>query len=256
MITLKGTTLNVWNAFLSRQSKGTGCEDRISYTRYGNTGYLNACSFDAKAKGKYSLDSIKYKIDRIFKQISQDGVQKLVIDVSQNEGGNSSVGDYLISFFYDRPYKDYQCNWKKSEEYYKLLKSWGFDKPDYTAAANGQVLHYPSETVTPAKVPYLFKGKVMVVIGAATFSSAMNFATVIRDNHMATLIGQTPVNGHPNGFGEMYYTNLPNTKVFVRFGVKEWIRPAGKTGENILRPDIILTQAQLSSVKEMIKKTE
>jgi hypothetical protein len=36
----------------------------------------------------------------------------------------------------------------------------------------------------------------------------------------------------------MYSAKLPHTGLAIRFGVKEWIRPAGKTADNILQPDI------------------
>jgi C-terminal processing protease CtpA/Prc len=251
-----GTTLKIWEAFLATQADGANCEERLSYTRYGDVGYLNACSFDAKPKGRYSLDSIKYKIDIIFKQIRQDGVKKLVLDVSHNEGGNSGVGDYLISYIYGKPYMDYQTNWKRSDEYLKLLKSWGIEDPAYAAEPVGKILHYPSEQVVPEHVPYPFAGKTVIVIGRVTFSSAMTFATLIRDNRMAKLIGQTPVNGHPNGFGEMYYTNLPHTQIFVRFGVKEHIRPAGKLVDNQLKPDVMLTDTQMKQVDELLKQVD
>lgn len=251
-IDIQGTTLQMWDDYLAGQANITKCEDRLSYTRFSNAGYINACSFDVKAKGQYSMDSIKRKIDRIFLQIKQDGVKKLVIDISHNEGGNSAVGDYLISYISDKPYTDYQTDWKRSDEYLKLLKSWGFNDSVYTAQPAGKVLHFASSRVSPEPVPYPFKGKTLIIIGPATFSSAITFATLIRDNHIAVLIGQTPVNGHPNGFGEMYYTNLPHTQIFVRFGVKEYIRPAGKKGNNELAPDMPLTDAQMSNIKMVV----
>jgi hypothetical protein len=251
-LTVEGTTLQAWDDYLGRQANSASCEDRLSYTRYGDAGYINACSFDVKAKGKYSMDSIKHKIDGIFEQIKQDGVKKLVVDISHNQGGNSAVGDYLISYIYGKPYLDYQTDWKRSDEYLKLLKSWGFNDSVYAAQPAGKVLHFPAERVTPEQVAYPFKGKTGIIIGPATFSSAMTFATVIRDNHIAPLIGQTPINGHPSGFGEMYYTNLPHTQIFVRFGVKEYIRPAGKGGDNILVPDVKLTDAQMNNIDTVI----
>lgn len=251
---LDGTTLKVWTDFLASQTDNADCSERLSYTRYGDCGYIGACSFDVKQKGKYSMDSIKYLIDGIFKQISQDGIKKLVIDVSHNQGGNSAVGDYLISYIYNRPYKSYQTNWKRSDEYVRLLKSWGISDSAYAEQPAGKVLHFTSETINPDSVPYPFTGKTVVVIGKITFSSAMTFATLIRDNHITKLVGQTPVNGHPNGFGEMYYTNLPHTQIFVRFGVKEHIRPAGKLADNELTPDVILTDAQMNNVVELIKQ--
>lgn len=255
-IELPGVGRKDWETWLAAQSGVGSCAERLSYTRYGNTGYINACSFDVKATGKYCLDSIKAQVDHLFKQVQTDGITKLVIDVSHNEGGSTAVGDYLISYVYHQPYLDYQVNWKRSDEYLKLLRSWGFDNATYARAPVGKVLHFPSEQVVPEQVPYPFKGKTFVVIGPPTFSSAMNFATLIKDNHMATLIGQTPVNGHPTGFGEMFYTNLPHTQIFVRFGVKEHIRPAGKMADNVLRPDIILTDKQMSDVNKLLQQVK
>ncbi len=254
-VLVKGTTLKTWEEYLNKQpqGKGTNCEERISYARYGSVGYINACWFDVKSKGKFSMDSIRYKIDGIFKKIHDDGIKKLVIDVSKNGGGNSAVGEYLISSFYDKPYKDYQVDFKKSEEYLKLYESWGFRNPAYSAAKNGEILHYGPTMVTPENVPYRFNGKVTIVMGQPTFSSAMTFVTLIKDNQIAPIIGQTSLNGHPTGLGEQFYTKLPNTKIFVRLSVKEFIRPAGKAEDNVLHPDVILTDAQLSSVNEIIK---
>ncbi|MBD1394627.1 hypothetical protein IDJ76_16080 [Mucilaginibacter sp. ZB1P21] len=251
---ITGITLKEWDNYLAIKANKADCEERFSYTRHNDAGYINACSFDVKPKGKYSLDSIKHKIDGIFRQIKQDGVNKLVIDISHNEGGNSSVGDYLISYIYGKPYMDYQTNWKRSDEYLQLLKSWGIENPSYAAEPVGKVLRYPSEQVNPEIVPNTFSGKVIIVIGPATFSSALSFATLIRDNHIAKLIGQTPVNGHPNGFGEMYYTNLPHTQIFVRFGVKEHIRPAGKISDNNLRPDVALTESQMMDIDKLVRQ--
>ena len=252
-IPVKGTTLKVWNDFLNGQQAGGDCPERLIYQRFGEIGYINACSFDAKAKGQYSVDSINATTDKIFKQIKTDGVKTLVIDVSKNEGGSSQVGDHIIDRFYGKPYLSYQSNWKKSIEYQALLKSWGFNDDTYNKATVGDVLHFDPQTVNPSDIAFRFSGKVIIVVGKTTFSSAMLFATEIKDNQIAKIIGQTPENGHPSGFGELYDTTLPNTKISLRFGVKEWIRPAGKSGDNVLHPDVLLTDAQMASVAQLIK---
>ncbi len=252
---VKGISIKLWQAYLKSQNAGMGsnCEERISYSKYENIGYIRACSFDVKPKGQYSLDSIKAKINNIFRQVQKDSVNNLIIDVSQNSGGNSAVGDYLISSFYAEPYRGYHIDFKKSDEYLKLYQSWGFSKPEWASAINGEVLHYAADTIFPEHVPYRFKGKVTIVMGPPTFSSAMTFVTLIKDNNIAPIIGQPSLNGHPTGLGEQFYTTLPNTKIFVRLSVKEFVRPADKTKENILMPDKLLIDSQLSNPKELVK---
>jgi C-terminal processing protease CtpA/Prc len=205
------------------------------------------------------MDSLKNRLNAIFEQIQKDNLKYLFIDVSKNGGGNSSVGDMLIDYFYDKSYGTYRCDWKKSEEYLKLLKSWGGEPgAQYSNTADGEVLHFASDTVGVASNPYRFKGKAFVVVGNGTFSSAIMFATIVKDNHIAELAGEVPANGHPNHFGEMYNTKLPNTKIDLRFGVKEWIRPSGEKTDNKLHPDILvdLSLDKTELVKAVIEKAK
>jgi hypothetical protein len=225
---------------------------KITYTRYVNYGYINAISFDVK--NAIAFDSLKRKIEQIFEQVENDHVKYLFIDVSRNQGGNSAIGDVLIDYFYANPYHGYQCNWKRSDEYLALMRSWGITNQEYASTQVGDIMHFDSQVITPGDNPHRYKGKVFIIIGKATFSSAMMFATLIKDNHIATLAGETPQNGHPNHFGEMYSVKLPNTKISVRFGVKEWIRPAGKMQNNVLTPDIVVDLDKFQSKKEILEK--
>ncbi|BAV05210.1 Peptidase family S41 [Filimonas lacunae] len=211
--------------------------EQLRYAVYGKTGYLYAGSFDSWSQ----QETARYGavLDSIFYQIHLDKLNKLVIDVSENSGGNSALGEMIIEHFYTKPYLDYSCNWRRSDEYARLLDSWGF-KPEerYMQLSPGKILHLPSDTIRPAPGAYTFNGKVYVMVGDGTFSSAIIFATLVKDNHLATLIGTTPASGHPTHFGELYNTTTPVLKLQLRFGVKEWIRPAGTGGENVLKPDI------------------
>lgn len=211
-------------------------EGNITYRRYGKVGYLYVRSFATRA-GRDDLALYEHNIDSIFRIIQKDGVGRLVIDVSQNDGGHSGVGNMLIDRFYDKPYKSYAMNWRRSDEYLELMRSWGIRNEEYEKLCPGDVIHSPSRMITPSQPPYRFKGKVFLVVGVPTFSSATMFATLVKDNKMAPLAGQVPFGDRPTHFGEMYYFTLPNTGLIVRFGVKEWVRPAGRGPVNELQLD-------------------
>lgn len=221
----------------------TYATERLHYNRYGRTGYLYAGSF-----GSYSDDDINrynHMLDSIFSLIRRDSVARLVIDVSHNGGGNSVLGDQIIARFYTRPYRDYSMNWRRSDEYLKMLESWGVKlDTQYVKMRTGDILHYDGDTVRPEAHSDVFGGKVYVMVGDSTFSSAILFGTLVKDNNMATLIGVTPRFGHPTHFGEMYGVTTPILKLNFRFGVKEWIRPAGKGSINALVPDIALNMKE------------
>lgn len=229
------TILNA-NARNKAPNRADSVAANISYQRIGGIGYINARSF--ATRGSQDLTVYERCVDSIFAMIHRDKVTRLVIDVSRNDGGASAVGNMIIKHIFSKPYKHYSMNWKRSEAYLSRLNSWGFKDESYQNAQPGQILHFPSITVVPDRVASPFKGKVIVIVGTETFSSAMMFATLVQDNNMALLAGESPVNGHPSHFGEMYSTLLPNTRLELRFGVKEWIRPAGREKENKLVPDI------------------
>lgn len=227
-----------WDDFIypSNYKRKDRVEERICYAKYGKTGYITAFSFSVKGEQEYKR--FEQVIDSIFKQINNDQIEELIIDVSNNPGGNSGVGNMLISYFYKGKIKSYQSTTKRSDEYLSLLKKWGIENPDYERHQPGETIFRPAVVSKTKRRRNFFKGKVYVVIGARTFSSAIMFATLIKDNNITPLIGEKPTNGHPTHFGEMYNTTTPLLGLRLRFGIKEWIRPAGKEGVNELIPDI------------------
>lgn len=251
-VSIGGVDANTWLSYLKFiYGAANSCEEKISYKKYGETGYINACTFSSRSDSEYNAYARAVK--NIFTQIQQDKVKQIIIDVSKNSGGNSALGDLIIAAFYDKPYGGYQLNWKRSDEYLKLMKSWGANDDNYERHKPGEIIHFDSDTTTPQENSFRFPGKVYVLIGNGTFSSAIMFATTIKDNGIAPLIGQAPANGHPSHFGEMYGVTVPHTKLSMRFGVKEWIRPAGnQKGENILIPDIRIDAGDPVNVEGVI----
>lgn len=231
---------------------GTGQNKQLlSYKTSGKTGYLTVPDFSVKRDG--GLDQWRHKIDSFFALAANDGVTRMVIDVSRNSGGNSAVGTILIDHFYSKPYKSYQMNWRRSDEYLSVARSYGSTDDEYANLAPGKVLHRDSHQERPSESTPKFKGKVYVVVGNGTFSSAIMFASIIKDNRMAILIGETPSMGHPTHFGELYSTKLPNTGLPLRFGVKEWIRPAGKKIANRLEPDVLIAAPTAEKVLALLE---
>jgi hypothetical protein len=228
-----------WESYLKSIFAGSAnCDQLLTYRKIGITGYINACSF--AARGQNAFKAYEQAADSLFELAKKDGVKQVVIDVSRNTGGNSALGDFLIKQFYNGEYLSYRMNWKRSNEYLDLIKSWGMKDENYEKLKPGEIMHSGPDTPWMKGVKNLFPGKVYIMIGSGTFSSAIMFATIIKDSKLATLIGEEPSEGHPTHFGEMYGTELPNTKLALRFGVKEWIRPLGKEAGNRLIPDILI----------------
>lgn len=221
------------------QSKQREKKSPISFKKIKDYGYLTVNTFDDNST--FPVEIWKNKIDSVFAHIKKDKIRKLVIDVSDNPGGNSEIGNLLIDYFSNKSYKTYQGKWKKSQEYSDFLLSYGYVDSVYENIKNGDYYPITAEQIHPTKNKNRFNGKTYVIVSKSTFSSALMFGVLVSDNKLATVVGETPENGHPNHFGELIIFKTPNTELEFWFGVKEWIRPAGKIVPNKLVPDRIIT---------------
>lgn len=79
-------------------------------------------------------------------------------------------------------------------------------------------------------------GKIYVLTGPYTFSSAVNNVIALKKDLGATLVGEAS-GGMPDGYGEVNSITLPNSKLIVRFTTKHW-GPSGDTGPKTVTPDL------------------
>jgi len=78
------------------------------------------------------------------------------------------------------------------------------------------------------------KGHLYVLVGAETFSAAMNNAAQLQDETNAILVGET-IGERPNSYQEPRQFRLPNSHLVVRASTLYYT--FRKTGENAVRPD-------------------
>ncbi len=78
------------------------------------------------------------------------------------------------------------------------------------------------------------KGRLYVLVGAETFSAAMNNAAQFQDETEAILVGET-IGERPNSYQEPRQFRLPNSHLVVRASTLYYT--FRKTGENAVRPD-------------------
>ena len=105
--------------------------------------------------------------------------------MSKNTGGGIMVGNILLNFITDKKMKNFKYQHKDSKEYQEFIKSLKIiiksqrKKKFYSIGFENR-----------------FKGKVYVIIGDKTYSSGIIFSTLVSDNKIATLIGETLTNAH------------------------------------------------------------
>lgn len=206
-----------------------------------NAGYINFRSMR-------DMDAFTRFLDSVFMDIKNNPVNGLIIDLRQNGGGNSALGEKLLSCITDRRFRmGGGSKWKVSDDYKIFVQEQAITNKVYASGSFQNYLKKESGTIISqdGERPYsnsnkelLYKGKVCVLIGPNTFSSANMLANAIGDYQLATLIGE-PTGEAPNDYGELYWNKLPNTGLRFFTCSKQFIRANGNAGDtNPVLPDI------------------
>lgn len=201
----------------------------------------------------------KQFLDSSFAILNTTRPKQLIIDLRRNGGGNSALGEMLLGYITDKPFRMAGgVKWKVSKEYKEQLndrlKGEGQQQMGYYFnAANGTIIaDSGGKPGKPAKNPLLYKGRVTVLIGPHTFSSANMLANTIQDYKLATLAGEP--SGEPaNDYGELILLKLPNTGFTFYTSTKQFVRANGNSKDpNPVLPGIRIADNPLTPNDEVL----
>lgn len=176
-------------------------------------------------------DEYKQKVKDFFNEVNDNNISNIIVDLRYNGGGNSSVLNEFLSY----------CNVDRCNE-------WNSD-----VRLGWMVIKNRNIEIANKKQDPNFDGKLYVLTNVRTYSSAMDFAMVIKDNHLGTLIGE-PSGNSPDGYGDCLLFSLPNSNLGLSVSKKKWYRiDQTKNGEPIM-PDIeVDSEKALDKALEVIK---
>jgi len=193
----------------------------------------------------------------MFEKACAQKIQYIIIDLRQNTGGNSILGFQFLRYV-DTERKSikeftYQQKLSKFMTYKYRLTPWGRFKAKILGMWPknlGQLTPLEEEGLDQAlnnenSVFYMppiderlrFKGKLICLTSNRTFSSAMDFATILSDNQLAVLAGE-PTGGKPESFGDVLSRKLPHTGFRLGVSYKIFHRPDSTRKDEVsLFPD-------------------
>lgn len=190
----------------------------------GNAAVLTVGEFYWRDKAAF------YEFTRnAFTRLRDAGVRTLIIDIRANSGGDDDVWiEGIMPYIASSTYQNGST--------YLLKIIAGRQKE---GQAVGDVVRGSQETVYQPQLdnPLRFQGKLYVLVGRRTYSSAVLFTNVVQDNGFGTIAG---IGGAARGTqsGGTQNINLPHTGIGLvapRFLLK---RPSGATG--LLEPDLLV----------------
>ncbi len=232
----------------------------------GDIGYL---AFDDMSG---SISAFEEFLQQSFAAIAAQQPPALIIDLRNNGGGDSRLGDLLESYLseYDLPAVE-RVEVHVTDEikaYYQTLLPHGFRWIPLHRFVSilGQIADAPSgssfdffpEDVEPQlrgqQQEYRYDGPLYVLTGPRTFSSAVIFAAPLKHFKRAVFVGQET--GEPLiFFGENYIFDLPATKLQAQVSHKKFYLVGATDMQTGIIPDVQVSEhdaltAALSAVRQ------
>lgn len=198
-------------------------------------------------------------VEDMMSEMEAKGVKTLVVDLQYNGGGNSALGDVLLSWLCPiEELKRYGVDVRTSELLYstypyyreftyddkplelgKVYDMWRFDH-NRVNDADAEPQQDSTRHILNQDAERIFRGDVIFVEGKESFSSATLLLTLARDNGIGIIVGE-PSGGKPSHYGDLLYCMLPNTKTVATVSHKHFVRPNREArNSDYIVPDVAI----------------
>lgn len=166
-------------------------------------------------------DGYKNALEEFFRQVSENNISRVAVDLRRNGGGNSQVINEFMKYI---DVDSYYIFGGVSVRYGKKL------------------IENEAYLVKNKKSKPVFSGELYVLTSNYTFSAAMDFAVAVSDNKIGKVIGEIPGN-MPTCYGDVLKFQTPNSKLLCGVSYKKFCR-VDRTKDDIpLMPDIEADEA-------------
>ncbi len=149
-------------------------------------------------------EEYKDTLRRVARLCKEKNLHSLELDLSENMGGTSEVIDEFIRFTHTDAFRRYEMI-------------------DFSSG-NPVCIASRKQVVMNIKQDILFPKKIFCRVSNTTFSSARTFAVTLKDNGIATIIGE-PTGGKPCSYGMPKRDVTPNFNIHFRVSRALFLRP-------------------------------
>ncbi|SFN89343.1 Peptidase family S41 [Paenimyroides ummariense] len=210
------------------------------------------------------MKSFKTFLNDFFSTIKKNNIKNLVIDLRENGGGNSQLGDELLSYLISEPFTQYE---KTLTKYSDTQKHFTKNLTDAEDKYRQNILEKKSGTVEttdksnsltfPKKLEQRFNGNVLILISGQTFSSAADFANACKYYKVGTTIGEE-TGGSVVSAGETIQIVLPHSKLQLNVSTSKDYNVGARTeSRHGVKPHVKVSASKaLDYAFKRIKKLE
>jgi Peptidase family S41 len=217
---------------------------RFGYENYsfsvleGNVGLMNIQAFNGQ-------ESFEDFLAKTFKTIQQENIKHLIIDIRQNSGGSTSLAEELMQYISPTEFKPFEVSLLKISK--DLISRHNIDTTKFkpgTLVDEGYTMDELREN------PLRFNGEVFVLTSGYTFSTALDFAAMVRCFNVGTIVG-TETGGRTASFGSPQSFKLPETGVEMKVSRKKFLNPCGEESDHGIIPDHVVENSISDDMEEV-----
>lgn len=244
---------DLYNKALPEEKKEV--DNNFTLTIQNNIAIINFKVFD--------WNGFKEFADSTFSVIKDKKINNLVINLIDNPGGDSDVGDAFLQYFLDKPFKQYDRVDVKFSKLYKdrLRAHIGSKEPtkeqiEVLTKKNGTIETLYLNNNTISDNPLRYHGNIYLLINSQTYSSAADFAQCFKFYKRGIIIGEE-TGGLIKSFGDIVTTHLPNSDLKYTISSTLYYNIGANKNDFIgVVPDIVTSKEKaLEKALEIIERS-
>jgi len=188
------------------------------------------------------------RVDQLFHTIKQRHSKALIMDIRGNGGGNSAIGDYIVSYLTNEPYRMFSGGtFKVTPEVLRQRQAyWSPEEMSEYRELLGLTVTEKEPLEKPVPRKDRFHGRFILLTDNGTFSSATDFASVVKAFGLGTIIGRE-TGGVATSFGDVINAKLPYSGIELGISYQYFLSAKPQPGDDThgVIPDIVATDALL-----------
>lgn len=201
-------------------------QDDYSYWIDDGICYLDINTFLA-------YDTFDNMISTMFAELDRRGIDKLIIDIRDNGGGNTSLGNLLLSYISPDPFYMFsRVDVKVSQRVLDREKGYQASQLNKTISVRNK----PGRVIDDELI---YDGDVILLTNNYTFSAATDFAVTFKDFNVGVIMGEV-TGGLASAYGDKVGFASNNTRLGGHASYKFFLRPNGDETPMGVSPHVVL----------------
>ena len=235
----------------------------ITLALRGHDAWLRLPTLDA-----HTSPDLNEKLALAISQLKASAAKRLIIDLRDNGGGDAGIAYGLLQEVSARDFRIGSKHWRYSRGYRNAMLRNGLRQrglPDWLGLhhvlnlewfapiardryqADGEWLQSQGRQVEHASDAW--QGHLVVLVDRFTYSSAVDLAATVQDNHLGCIGGEES-GGYASYFGEVAPIRLPDGNALAQISSSMWLRPSGDASPHGVMPDTDCVALQSDSGHE------